>query len=158
MEGFAVQVDEDSLDQSMSGMVHGKIFLSVGSKVFPDSEWDDFVVIILGWWLAEVKNILDGSGSFCCFRFMDGPYYFEAHRNVQGGLSVAFFRDGEQYDCDFPLISIHDFLQEILRASNKVARTCNSRGWRSKEISTLQRLIRELRFIGSAWKESSKRV
>ena len=77
----------------ISTQIFGEIYFQIGDSFFPEEKWDDFAVIILGWWLKEACNIR--SKRVVQFLFMDGPFYFEVHL-VNKTCNIKFIDD--RYD------------------------------------------------------------
>ena len=50
---------------------------------FPDNKWDDFVVIILGWWVDAALALFTGQEKLVVLYFMDGSFQV----NLEGGSS-----------------------------------------------------------------------
>lgn len=50
------------------------VHIQVGSISFPDPNWDDFAVVILGWWAEQISTLKTKCINSAVFRFMDGPY------------------------------------------------------------------------------------
>ena len=74
-----------SLSLALAGSivrVIGPIWLEIDGRDFPGEGWDDFPVVILGWWLSEAKPLLTNQTGSRERLFMDGSYEFEV--NVLG--------------------------------------------------------------------------
>lgn len=74
---FNLIINPESIRMSKgdSPQVFSDIYFQIGDSFYPAENWDDFSVVILGWWLQEARCIKP-VGRFD-FRFMDGPYHFE---------------------------------------------------------------------------------
>jgi ParB-like nuclease domain len=70
MEPFYLVVDPDSLELSR-GSITGKIHISNATCTFPEPEWNDFVVVVLGWWLEAAAEVSGRQGTEGLLRFMD---------------------------------------------------------------------------------------
>jgi hypothetical protein len=68
------------------------IYWQIDAKYYPCYLWDDFVIIVVGWWLVSTTKLWEGS-SFEELDFMDGPYSVRAYRN-SGGSIVEFTARG----------------------------------------------------------------
>lgn len=134
---IGVTVDEASLRFSRN--VTGIVFFEFGTFQFPQRDWNDFVVVILGWWLdATTKLVAAGEGETELY-FMDGPY---ALRIVleSGILKISRGRDDVQTeDSRFNFeVDAHGFLRAIYDASTTILSACASRDWMTADIETLQ--------------------
>lgn len=78
---LAIKVDVEKLLQSQgkSQTVTGEIFCVAGGVSFPEAGWNDFVIIILTWWL-EASTRLGRGHSQEVWRFMDGPWQVDLQR------------------------------------------------------------------------------
>lgn len=68
-----VHVSADSLERSTSGAITGVVYLFDGTTAFPSADWNDFVVVVVGWWLVELS--LPFVGTAVC-SFMDDDWEF----------------------------------------------------------------------------------
>lgn len=66
--------DSTSLHQSKRGAVTGVVHFDFeGDCQFPVAGWNDFVVVVAGWWFAALQEIDAHTGNVA-LRFMDGSY------------------------------------------------------------------------------------
>lgn len=144
---IGVTVDEASL--RFSSNVTGTVFFEFGAFQFPGRNWNDFVVVILGWWLdATTKLMAAGEGETELY-FMDGPYSLRVA--LEGSIfKVSRGRDDvETEDSPFNLeVDTHGFLRAIHDASTTILSACASRDWMTADIETLQRSVSRLRICG----------
>lgn len=67
--------DQSTLHQSKKGSVTGVVYFDFGEeRQFPVVGWNDFVVVIAGWWLAALDTISHTKAD-TVLRFMDGPFW-----------------------------------------------------------------------------------
>src|SRR5690606_21761028 len=52
----------------------GEIFFSFGDDFFPEKNWNDFLNVILNWWLVELIGLLEKKSISAELNFMDGPF------------------------------------------------------------------------------------
>lgn len=55
-----------------SSALFGDIFFEFEDSFFPSENWNDFILIILDWWLNAALELIDKKTTG--FLFMDGPY------------------------------------------------------------------------------------
>lgn len=135
-----VIVDPSTLRaSSTSGNVTGIIHLSTGAENFPDSQWSDFPVIILGWWIAGLLEIVHGgTGAFECL-FMDGPYAFVVE--ATGGASASItLRQREAVTHTLP-VDLRALLVSAASAGAKVAHASRAGGWVNEDLRRLEALV-----------------
>lgn len=79
-----VYVKPESLTtaHSSKGYVTGIIYFSSGSFAFPEDVWDDFPVVIVGWWLNALTDYKYGAKEEVDLNFMDGSFLVRlSHRS-----------------------------------------------------------------------------
>lgn len=134
---IGITVDEASLRFSRN--VTGTVFFEFGAFQFPERNWNDFVVVILGWWLdATTKLMAAGEGETELY-FMDGPYSLRISI-VGDSFIVRRGRDevvteGEPFELEVDALT---FLQAIRDASTSVLTACASRAWATADIEALR--------------------
>ena len=91
---FYLIVEAESLETRINGPALGNIRLVINDCEFPTANWNDFVVIVLGWWGASLLSLLNNDSTRETVRFMDGQYAVELqNRGVKNIilLGIAFF-------------------------------------------------------------------
>lgn len=140
---IGVTVDEASLRFSRN--VTGIVFFEFGTFQFPQRDWNDFVVVILGWWLdATTKLMAAGEGETELY-FMDGPYALRIV--IVGGLfKISRGRDDVATETTAFNLEVESltFLHAILNASKMVLSACASRGWATADTEALQHKVSRL--------------
>ena len=88
-------VNEQSISQSDAGAVLGLISIQIHEHIFPESNWNDFIVVVLNWWTKEIVSLcLENQDKAVC-EFMDGPFYFVLKKsNNSGRLECSLCNDG----------------------------------------------------------------
>jgi len=76
-----------------SGTTIGRIHWRVESRRFPSADWDDFIVVILSWWLAVTRRYLRNRTKQRLL-FMDGPYEVLLTPRSPTTCNLAFCRRG----------------------------------------------------------------
>ena len=78
-EALTVVVDVASLRRSATGSITAGIWFEAGDECFPENGWNDFAVVILGWWLSELRALPARNNPRATARleFMDGPVEVE---------------------------------------------------------------------------------
>src|SRR5689334_4734917 len=67
------------------------IWFVTGGAEFPMAGWNDFVVVVLGWWLAAILRLLHNHSRSERVHFMDGPYAVEVCKAQRGRLRLTMF-------------------------------------------------------------------
>jgi hypothetical protein len=114
--------------------------VKVGEHAFPDQDWDDFGVVILGWWLQEVAAFAGFVRDHAIFRFMDGPFELHFRRlddaNWQVKGLVCQRKTTEEFSETVSAASVHS---ELMRARNEILRAHRAAGVWSADFETLSR-------------------
>lgn len=70
-----IVIDESSkLYQGSRGLITGNIYFEENNEYFPEKGWNDFPVIILGWWIHSFLTFVKQNSEKFEFCFMDGPF------------------------------------------------------------------------------------
>lgn len=146
-ESLVVVIEEDSLRFSSEGVVTGSVCLRCGDSYFPEKTWDDFVAVVLGWWLEaaiDLGGLECGSREIC---FMDGPFCAEL---ALYGVDEFQFRlvDGRQRQS--PQIAFEGisnaavFRESLIASSRRLLEVAEARGFNSEETEQLRSLTASL--------------
>jgi len=146
-ELFSIQVAPDTFMKRASGSVVGHIWISIGDRAFPSVAWDDFPVVILGWWIESWLLTSSEEHRTARCNFMDGPYWFEIQTSEAERAIVQCFRDSEAgskllYKTGCKPSSVTG---ELLAASESIFQVCQERKWTSRDLDNLFRLYSNLR-------------
>jgi hypothetical protein len=134
-----VVVEASSLNRSGSGSVTGQVFLRGPTGDFPQARWSDFPVVVLGWWIAGLTEVAVRNERSFQGMFMDGTFAFVVQRGAGTSGRIAWGKRGEE--AAVGIIDINAFLGSAVSAARVVADTCRSRGWRGRDLETLERAI-----------------
>jgi hypothetical protein len=131
------------------------MFMELDTIQFPERNWNDFVVVMLGWWCTACTALVSG-GQEQELMFMDGPFQLilSSHEpdvwasEFQRLRSVSTVLDEFQ-----PLAGIRNelridpahFLNSLVRCSEAVLAECDRRGWRTDDVDELERALTGLR-------------
>jgi hypothetical protein len=144
---FSVKLRTDEFEKRR--LVAGPIWLEIDGQGFPGEDWDDFPVVILGWWLSNMKLLITNQADNCECRFMDGPYLFEVRAQKPGHWVVTFIRDdldGKKYLAEEE-IAPPEMISEVLSAAETVIDLCQQRRWESDDLVTLEKEAEEVKSL-----------
>ena len=134
MDSLRLRLDEASLNQSSSGAILGRVHFQFAGVSVPGTGWDDFVVVILSWWVEAVRSPERAME----LRFMDGPYFIRLELHASGMVGVECVEDREtelvRVSCE---VSIQELRREIVSAARAVLRVCETKEWRTKDTEAL---------------------
>lgn len=123
-----VQLNDDSRSAVFSiNWEHNGIY-------YPDRVWPDFGVVVLGFWIGTIIELLEGNQELT-FTFMDGPYYLKAEYDAKIGM-VKLSPKGMNTIWNVPLTVL---IQEIKQAVCKTNEELKKRNIRKKDRSGLEK-------------------
>jgi hypothetical protein len=137
-------LDTGSIEQHSNGSVTGIVFWEIDGRGFPDNAWNDFVLVVIAWWLKAVIRLLTGTSEAERMEFMDGPYCILC--NTAGTSVVCKFIDRREnnYVVASWTCPMEHLAQEIYRAGEAALETCGSMGISSTDLGVLHRELRLL--------------
>jgi hypothetical protein len=138
---FQIVTSGSSLERSSLGSISGTLAVRLGDFVFPDENWSDFPVVVLGWWHDAARSRQAAREGR--FPFMDGPFEFRASPPLDGVSGVVFEKQGAQgfRQLHSGLLDPDEIAAELARASREIVRECRSRGWADDDVSKLSQAI-----------------
>lgn len=146
MSKVSLAVDVETLRISSSGAITANIWLKIGGREFPAGNWNDFVVVIVGWWAAALQKLLKGSSDQELIDFMDGPYVVEI-RNAPPDKFVVKGLQGANRNVEVAVgeIEAMPFIAQFIDCAQNLLDSCRDRSFRTSDIETLQIYLHALR-------------
>ena len=143
---FYVKLSPNELEND-GRLVTGPIWLEMDGQAFPIDSWYDFPIVILGWWLHNMRPLITKQSIICECRFMDGPYRFVITVRKPGDWAVTFIRD----DIDGvkrlfeKKVDPQALISEVISAANLIIKVCKQNEWISKDLNALDNELREFK-------------
>ena len=136
-----VVTDRATLSKGAQGAITGVVAIRLGDVCFPESRWNDFIVVVLGWWARQAAALLAGDPAR--LDFMDGPYSVVA-RPVDGVSRLECLRGtgNEATVLETRDVPTSDLVAAIMRASRETLALCEQNGWKSSDTETLREWTR----------------
>jgi hypothetical protein len=138
-----VELDLRSVERRPDGAVIGSIWIATGTTdvAFPEVQWSDFPVALLGSWLPALRRLATRGEAAEC-HFMDGPYHFTASAAGPDAWRVACFesRDGPSVlnaIAEFTTDPV-TFLDSAVAAARGILGYCDVRGWWNADTDRLR--------------------
>jgi hypothetical protein len=132
----------NTLHQTKMGSITGVVYFDFGAEnQFPVAGWNDFVVVIAGWWLAEVNKTVRAR-SETVLRFMDGPYGVTVVPQEDSTVLLRCTADrvGARVVHE-AIVSMDDLEREVASLARTVSRACASAGIKSADLDELRSLL-----------------
>lgn len=115
--------------------ITGEIYFQIGDFFFPEEGWNDFVAIILSWWLHAIRN----SKNDFELLFMDGPLKIKAEKTKENEIFLVFMH-GEA--CVFRTDCLKDDLEkQLVKAARKTLQKVSQEKWKADEIDALREIV-----------------
>jgi hypothetical protein len=141
-----IVVDAATLTPGSIGPATGTVWLDVEGVAFPSEKWNDFVVVVLGWWAAAVLRALRGEIGPHEVHFMDGPYLVELTAASRSDWRLALIDTGEtrrlrrQYS-----VTPRQLVESIIIGSDSILRASRAAGHWSTDATKLEEATAGLR-------------
>jgi hypothetical protein len=133
--------DPHTLHQSKKGSITGVVYFDFGDRQFPTAGWNDFVVVIAGWWLSELDRS-DWNRAGATLRFMDGPYWISAATNESADVTLHCVEDRrDAEDLGKIIVSASEIKSEVLAFARAVLQACASARIASADLDVLRGLV-----------------
>lgn len=141
LSDFLIRFDVATLRRSAKGSITGNVFIELGTFIFPDRGWSDFVVIIFGWWLTALKRLVDGERRVE-LPFMDGPYAMRVTAFEPATWTLECVETVHAPNVVSSVsVDVARLIRETERVAAQVVTACETRGWQSSDVDTLRHLL-----------------
>lgn len=134
-----IVVEPASLRRSEMGSVTGPVFLRGPTEDFPETGWSDFPVVILGWWIEGLTEVVAGRELSFQGMFMDGPFAFVVQCEAGDSARIAWGKTGEE--ASIGIVDVEALLGSAIAAGRSVAAACRAQRWTSRDLDNLERAI-----------------
>ena len=142
-----IKVNDQSFELS-GGLITGELYFVVGENYFPHKNWNDFVVVVLSWWIESFMQFDFFMGKTSKFNFMDGPYYVYGVSRENKTLELDFqrsYQDKEQL-CFSAKCGIDQFGHALFQASKLAINCVKNNHWSNRDIDKLILLNDRLKY------------
>lgn len=143
IKNIKIIVNTETFNKSKYGSITGEIFFKVESAVFPENNWNDFIVVILSQWLMEFKQFVETKSTSFEMNFMDGPLFINVKRKNDKELYLKFSKkyidDEEVYLST--VCSVDKLNQELVNVAQKILEEVEKRNWVTPDIVALKSIV-----------------
>ena len=130
-----VAVDLSSFEHCGSGSITGRICLEIGDTRFPESDWSDFPISLLAWWLEALDEPAP------VLRFMDGPFSVIVNRQLK---SAQLMRGDALIETRMD-VDAKDLQRSVRSAAYSVIDHCDRVGISGADIDVLRRRMQRMK-------------
>lgn len=129
---------DESADCSRRGVDTGIVFLDFETFQFPERAWNDFVVIVVRWWLSALTTFIADDAAEAELRFMDGPFLVLVQRESGDEVRIRCIDTARARELFVGRGSAMDLLRSTLDVAVRVLRICGQLGWQSEDVDILE--------------------
>lgn len=143
---LSIILSANSIIQEKSGKVTGTIYWDVEGSCFPDTSWNDFIIIIINWWTDAICRIINHQSLTEAFDFMDGPYFIKCR--VKNDCICLTFNARKLNTINYSCIwkgRASDLGKEIHAVGKKALRVCYRNQYMNDDIALLEKSNYKLR-------------
>lgn len=147
----------DTLEINDFNNITGGIYFSYNDQCFPEKCWDDFVVVILGWWHKALLNLIRSprNGVVEEFLFMDGPFLVKVKKLYDDVIKLVFIEERLKskhiyFTCQ---TSIHHLKNALTKNAKLLLEEIEKRKWKTDDIDELKRVYNILKNINSTFSQ-----
>lgn len=145
MTDVKVHVVLESLALTSRKAITGEVYFENNDEYFPEIHWNDFVVVILNWWIEAIERIEKATvGESDEFLFMDGPYLVRGYKIDQKIMRMDFVKSQLQGELIVSSINCNfsSFGESVLITAKRVVAEINKRKWEANELDKLNIAIK----------------
>ena len=140
-----VIVNVASLACSNRGAITGGLHCDLDGTSFPDAQWNDLVVVVLGWWIRVLISTVQDEA---IFRFMDGPFWIRLNPSLENLSSEVSLEAGDNNgSIQFGSAAREEIGVQLALAAEKVLGKCAEHQWKSDDVDVLLRDLGDLRLF-----------
>lgn len=108
--------------------VTGDIFFSIDNICFPEENWNDFILIIVGNWINEYMSFLNSCRRKFTLYFMDGAFEVAGTLKDSENIKLEYVRRyiSEREIICTESVAKNDFEKQIIKACRKAMRIAST--------------------------------
>lgn len=130
---------QSSLVCGPRGTVTGQLYFRTDASTFPDDVWNDFALVLLGWWVEALIPLLQGQRCEAELLFMDGPFLVRVERDEAGDCSMEFVDRARDRVVGRGSIQLDELFEQVTRAAKAVLEFSEEEGGAAADVEALRR-------------------
>ncbi len=141
-----IRVNLSQVQRSAAGALTAPIWIAAdeANTAFPELEWSDFPVLLLGAWIPSLRRLRERGQAAEC-HFMDGAYRFVVSQGTPTEWRVTCFEGREQPSVANAvaewMTDAEAFFTSGLVSARSVLGYCDSRGWWDEDTDRLREAV-----------------
>jgi hypothetical protein len=141
-----IVVEPVTLRPGRLGSATGVIWLLIGEMAFPTADWNDSVVVVLGWWAKAALQLMRGISKREEVNFIDGPYQVRLAIRSADEWEIRLFATGPTCTpSGRAVVNPRALVDSIIAAAGALLTACRTMNCWSVEADVLERLEASLR-------------
>lgn len=137
----------DTIKVWKSGSFTGWLYFELDNEVyFPEEEWDDFINIVLNWWIEGFLSFVNSKSDFFEIDFMDGPYSMKIVKKSNIDIELSCFRNDKEVQ-DKYYTSIESFLDNLILITKDILNFYYKENYNNEEIEKLNMNYKKMRIL-----------
>lgn len=122
----------------------GPLRVLLSNEAFPDPNWDDFVVVVIGWWCREWHKLMCDPSAEIEWLFMDGPFSLVLNRlDDTTTMAVRTKRRPLGYLRRY-LCSLSQVESELKKAAQSILQSLHGSAYRDNDSIELDEALSQL--------------
>jgi hypothetical protein len=139
-----IVIDLESVEVRPDGTATGVIYWDVEGIRFPEVGWNDFVVVVIEWWVQALVRFLQGGMAHVTLDFMDGPFSVNI-RKANGEVEMAFVDRRHEIPPHATVPSdIGKICRMVIGAANSLCQHLDVKGVATHQVKRIRRLCDDL--------------
>ena len=143
---ISLNVDLASLEMNRSKNITGTIYFIIDyHRYFPGEGWDDFLVIILSWWIKSIRGVdISRIGTNYKLGFMAGTPEIFLKKISENQVEMNFRFEDNLDDSFKGRFLLKELKDSVLSVSKKVIRELDRNQWVTEDIDEFKALVLSL--------------
>ncbi len=143
----SLKIDPSTIKFNIDGNSTGNIYFSInGKKSFPDDEWNDFVDIILNWWINAIIEMIESNLVGCELLFMDGPFSLIITKDIQGENWIIKTQKSNSTLNEVEIVG-KDFVDMIYKKARQLMHYYYLNNFKNEDIEILEKSLNSFKEV-----------
>lgn len=144
MKNLRFGIDENSLEKS-NEIITGIIYLEFDNFIFPEKNWNDFIVVVLNNWIRSLQSIIVKSAESTELLFNDGPFFIRIGMINDKECLIECIENHRIENILFKeQVEFKILVKEVLLIANSCKLFCKKYNWHSEELHKLDILLNKI--------------
>lgn len=124
----------------------GEFYFGYGSAFFPEKDWNDFIDVVLNWWILAFIDLFEGRENEVNLQFMDGNFSMDVLENDHQ-FSFVLLDGNTRVNLEDICCDKLEFMQDFIEEVGVFLDHCESNNFSNSEIEKMKEKFDELRLL-----------